>query len=255
MKKIIIILVLIIILGAGGYLAYGALQANQAAKITTFADCVAAGYPVMESYPPQCLTPDGRTLVDETATSTAVTLDNGTYNFMTASSSIIWEGRKKLVEGYVDRGNIKLKTGELNVTGGQITGGQIIIDMSSIAVESTSKVDGETAKLATHLKSDDFFGVTKYPTATFKLKTATPDPTGENKYILEGDLTIRDTTNMISIPVTLGQKDGQLTLTGEAIVNRAKFNVKYGSESFFKDLGDKVIEDDFKLIFSIVASK
>ncbi len=30
-------------------------------KISTFDDCVAAGYPILESYPEQCRTPDGRT--------------------------------------------------------------------------------------------------------------------------------------------------------------------------------------------------
>ena len=31
--------------------------------ISTFEECAAAGYPVMESYPEQCATPDGRTFI------------------------------------------------------------------------------------------------------------------------------------------------------------------------------------------------
>jgi len=34
-------------------------------KILSFADCEAAGYPVMESYPRQCRTADGRTFAEE----------------------------------------------------------------------------------------------------------------------------------------------------------------------------------------------
>ncbi|NOZ76363.1 MAG: hypothetical protein GXO65_01500 [Euryarchaeota archaeon] len=34
-------------------------------NITSFQECVQAGYPVMESYPRQCRTPDGRTFVEE----------------------------------------------------------------------------------------------------------------------------------------------------------------------------------------------
>ena len=33
--------------------------------VLSFEDCVAAGYPVMESYPRQCRTPDGRTFAEE----------------------------------------------------------------------------------------------------------------------------------------------------------------------------------------------
>ncbi len=35
-------------------------------SITSFAECKAAGYPIMESYPEQCATPDGRTFVNDT---------------------------------------------------------------------------------------------------------------------------------------------------------------------------------------------
>ncbi|PIR49210.1 hypothetical protein COU80_00475 [Candidatus Peregrinibacteria bacterium CG10_big_fil_rev_8_21_14_0_10_55_24] len=38
---------------------------SQTGSVTSFEDCVAAGYPVMESYPEQCRTPDGRTFVRE----------------------------------------------------------------------------------------------------------------------------------------------------------------------------------------------
>lgn len=34
------------------------------AAIATFEECVASGNPVMESYPRQCMTPDGRTFVE-----------------------------------------------------------------------------------------------------------------------------------------------------------------------------------------------
>ena len=35
-------------------------------KIDSFEECAKAGYPVMESYPPQCKTPDGRIFTQET---------------------------------------------------------------------------------------------------------------------------------------------------------------------------------------------
>ncbi|KKW20100.1 MAG: hypothetical protein UY63_C0001G0005 [Parcubacteria group bacterium GW2011_GWA2_51_10] len=40
-------------------------SANTTANIKNFDECAAAGYPIMESYPEQCRTPDGRTFVNE----------------------------------------------------------------------------------------------------------------------------------------------------------------------------------------------
>ena len=59
-------LVVALLLVAGLIAAYAANREQQALlSITNFDECVAAGNPVMESYPEQCRTPDGRTFVNE----------------------------------------------------------------------------------------------------------------------------------------------------------------------------------------------
>ena len=40
-------------------------QKPATAKITTFEQCAAAGYPVMQSYPPQCTLPSGKFFVQQ----------------------------------------------------------------------------------------------------------------------------------------------------------------------------------------------
>lgn len=58
---LLLALVLALLIGAGlGYLV-GYNQAEDRTPITSFDECRAAGYPVMESYPERCATPDGRT--------------------------------------------------------------------------------------------------------------------------------------------------------------------------------------------------
>jgi hypothetical protein len=37
---------------------------QRVAAIDSYAECAAAGYPIMESYPTQCMTPDGRNFVN-----------------------------------------------------------------------------------------------------------------------------------------------------------------------------------------------
>lgn len=66
MKKssLIIAITVFVILIVAGIVLY--FQRKPTTPITTFAECVAAGYPVMESYPRQCRAQD-RTFVEEIA--------------------------------------------------------------------------------------------------------------------------------------------------------------------------------------------
>ena len=110
-------------------------------------------------------------------------------------------------------------------------------------------------KLVDHLKSDDFFSVEKFPQATF---VSTGFERNENSnsgadYIVTGDLTIKGITNPVSFPVNIEVGNGQLTATGTAVLDRTKWDVKYGSGSIFKGLGDKMIYDEFEITFNLVA--
>ncbi|MBY0110704.1 hypothetical protein K2Y00_01730 [Patescibacteria group bacterium] len=66
--SILVALLFALILGAGmGYL-FGydhGVQTTTQEMIDSFEECAAAGYPVMESYPEQCRTPDGQLFIRE----------------------------------------------------------------------------------------------------------------------------------------------------------------------------------------------
>lgn len=49
------------------WLSKYAYNQNQRTLISSFEDCVGASYPVMESYPEKCKTPDGRNFVKNTS--------------------------------------------------------------------------------------------------------------------------------------------------------------------------------------------
>ena len=55
-----------------GFLYYSKRNSDYSA-VTNFSECKQAGYPVMESYPEKCQTPDGRQFTNETATTTPTT--------------------------------------------------------------------------------------------------------------------------------------------------------------------------------------
>ncbi len=63
-KNIVFIILLLIIAGAVWFSVSKKSQ-NQEVAILSFEDCVKAGMPVLESYPRQCRTPDGRLFAEE----------------------------------------------------------------------------------------------------------------------------------------------------------------------------------------------
>lgn len=159
-----------------------------------------------------------------------------------AESSITWLGKKVTGE---HTGTIDLKSGELKLDGGAIAGGQFVVDMTSI--KNTDLTDAEwNGKLVGHLKSDDFFGVETYPEA--KLVITKKAAFSGDKATVTGDLTIKGATHPVTFDVT---KDGK-TYTAEITVDRSKYDVRYGSKSFFDNLGDKVIYDEFYLTVKLV---
>ncbi len=59
------ILVLLAIVSIVLFLVWGRENDSADSEISSFDECVEAGYPVMESYPRQCAVPDGETFIEE----------------------------------------------------------------------------------------------------------------------------------------------------------------------------------------------
>lgn len=154
----------------------------------------------------------------------------------TSKTTLGWLGEK--VTGQ-HNGTIKLQSGWLNYRDNKIVSGEFIIDMSSI------KDAGNNSRLEGHLKSDDFFGVVKFPTA--KLVLTGSESFENGTALVKGTLTIKGISNPIEFKSSILKRDEGLWFYSNIIVDRTKYDVKYGSGSFFNNLGDKVIYDEFKL--------
>jgi len=172
------------------------------------------------------------------------------YKVQPQLSTIGWTGKKV---GGQHSGTIALKDGTVQVKGGQIVGGTFVADMTSL--KNTDLTDADyNAKLVGHLKSDDFFGVEKNPTATFvitSIKTLKGDANGNNATIT-GNLTIKGKTNPLSFPAKVGVKNGVAAASGTASIDRTKYNVTFGS-TLFGAAADKAVDDVFTLSFNVIA--
>jgi polyisoprenoid-binding protein YceI len=157
-------------------------------------------------------------------------------------SVVTWTGNKI---GGSHNGGLKIKSGYFEIKNGNIVDGNVVIDMNTIT-NFDLKDEGYNQKLIGHLKSDDFFGVDKHPTSTFLVSKASKFENG--KATLSGVLTIKGKSENISFDVT---KKGDMYLS-QLKIDRSKFDVRYGSDSFFDNLGDKAIDDIFILDIQLV---
>jgi polyisoprenoid-binding protein YceI len=193
----------------------------------------------------------GLTAVVLLATSAFVAPGKKATNYKVDSQKSVmgWNGKKVTGE---HSGNVKVSDGTLMTDGGKLTGGTFTFDMNSITC--TDLTDATyNAKFIGHIKSEDFFNTAKFPTSTFKITKVTPK--GGNAYDITGNMTIKGITNAVTFPATVKMTGNTIEADGKATLDRTKYDIRYGSKSFFENIGDKAIYDDFTVDLKIVASK
>ena len=161
---------------------------------------------------------------------------NNTVAVKAGESQVSWKGYK--VTGQHE-GTIALTEGSLSFADQVLTGGSFTVDMTSLVA---TDLDGEMkGKLEGHLKSDDFFGTETHPTAQLVITQVGVDAAGG--YQVTGDLTIKGITQPVSFPMTVAAN----TATASLKIDRTLHDIRYGSNNFFENLGDKAINNEFDL--------
>jgi polyisoprenoid-binding protein YceI/DNA-binding MarR family transcriptional regulator len=173
-----------------------------------------------------------------------------TFVIDAAASSLEWYASKVTGE---HNGTVPIKGGELAVENNKLSAGKFTMDMTQIVVLDLT--DAETnGKLTGHLKSEDFFSVEKSPESSFELVSAEAiegAAAGAANYNVKGNLTIKGITKAISFPAIITMSESELTANAEVAIDRTEWDIKYGSGKFFEGLGDKMINDEFKIKFNI----
>ncbi len=171
-----------------------------------------------------------------------------TYKVNIAESVVEWKGDKVIGDSH--EGILKFQSGTIEVEDGAVTGGSFIVDMKTL--ENKDLSGNMKAKLEGHLTSDDFFGVEKYPTSKLVIKSVNKDNSGA--VTITADLTIKENTETIEFPALVKMEGDVMLATANLTFDRSKFNVRYGSDSFFDNLGDKAISDEIVLNVKIKAA-
>jgi 8-hydroxy-5-deazaflavin:NADPH oxidoreductase len=170
-----------------------------------------------------------------------------TFKMDAAKSSFKWTGKK--VAG-THWGYVKFSDGSLQIQKGALVGGTFNVDMTTIDCQDTQGEWGQ--KLVGHLKSDDFFNVEKFQKSTLTIKTVTPK--GANQYDVVADLTIKGVSKDVKFTATVIIAGATATATADFKIDRTDYGIRYGSGSFFDNLGDKAIDNTFNVEVNIVAT-
>jgi polyisoprenoid-binding protein YceI len=174
-------------------------------------------------------------------------METQNYKIDSSQSSIDWTGRK--VTGS-HNGTIAITDGSLTMAGGILTGGNFVIDTTSIKILDVTD-PATNAQFAGHLASDDFFSAEKYPNALFEITSVTPK--ADAAYHIEGNLTIKGITEPVAFDATVNTCSGELQASGKIVIDRTKFGMRFRSGNFFKDLGDNLIYNEIDLQVFITA--
>ncbi len=180
---------------------------------------------------------------------TNIIVAQSTYKVDPKKSIIEWVGNK--ISGS-HSGTIELKEGNITTQKDVVQHANFIIDMTTIKCLDIEDKESNQ-KLVSHLESPDFFNVKKYNTSKLEIKEVSK--TDDGQYLFKGTLTIKGITNPIEFPADIKLNGDSLLGNATFSVDRSKYDVRYGSSSFFDALGNKVIYDDMDFTVKIVAIK
>ncbi len=162
-----------------------------------------------------------------------------------ATSIIKWEGTKP-TGSHV--GDLRIKSGHIEMKDGQLAGGIFVLDMTSIEV---TDLEGEgKEKLEKHLKMGDFFEVETYPTGQFEIIEVSASSDSTSTHMIGGNLTMLDTTNYIQFPASVMIDENGFSATTPAFtIDRTQWGIVYKSSK----LGDMAINDRMGLEITLNA--
>ena len=157
-------------------------------------------------------------------------------------ADIVWTGKR--IAGMKHTGTITLKEGYFEFTNNLLSGGYFVVDMNSI--KNTDLKEHNRQTLERHLRSEDFFDTEHFPVSILNLRESVLLDSNQT-YEVMAELTLKDVTREILFNLHFSGEENLLLGQTEFNVDRTAFGIRYGSEKFFRKLGDLAIKDAFNL--------
>lgn len=182
----------------------------------------------------------------------AAELAGAEYSLVPEASVLKWIGSKP---GGEHNGTVKISEGKLSAENGNITAGSFVFDMNTIVCDDLTD-EAMNTRLVNHLRSEDFFHVSEFPTAAFEVVSASelsnPSVTATGGVVpthnITGNLTIKGVTKSITFPAKVDVTADKVTAVANPFsLNRTEWNVNFMSKSVIAGLKDNFIDDNMIL--------
>ena len=175
------------------------------------------------------------------------------YQLDVKKSKLFWKAPKNQHNGF-----ILFNSGTLsNFTNGRPTRGTFSINMNSMRSTDEPTSAGRK-KVDDELRSDNFFAVLRYPTATMVVSQILPEP-NQTTFRVYGDLTIKEVTKPIEFTTIMKQNGSSITATATINITRANWNINHQPKSqswnLFGRLKDNLVDDEIPVNLELVFTK
>ncbi len=192
--------------------------------------------------------------VQSTSQESAAPMEGTAFEVNTEMSKVLWNGSKPTG---IHTGSVDLSEGQLYMKDGSLTAGSFVIDMNTIACLDLQGEQKES--IEAHLKGlnegeeDDFFNVTKFPTAKFEITKVTnlvSDADASN--LVYGNLTLKGVTHSIGFKAKIQEVNGKVLVNiPEFKIDRTRWGIKFMSKSVLGDIKEKFINDDIGIAIKL----
>ena len=175
------------------------------------------------------------------------------YQLDIKKSKLFWKAPKNQHDGF-----ILFSSGTLhNFNNGRPTRGTFGINMNSMRSTDEATEAGRK-RVDEKLRSEDFFAVAKYPTATMLVKQLLPEKTA-SAYRVIGDLTIKNVTKPIEFTAIMKQNGNTITATAHITISRANWKINRQQEStswgFLDRVKDNLVDDEIPVRLELVFTR
>ena len=172
------------------------------------------------------------------------------YTNIAAGSHLEW--RAAHLGGVQPRfGKVSLQSADVKITDGQVTNATVVVDLNTLTVENFEDGSEQQGQLKGHLLNEDFFNVSKYPTATFELTDIAPS-SGDYNSTVTGNLTILEATKSITFNANVNTSDSGVSIHSEDFsVDRTDWGLTYNVEGTAGVPANYLIANDIGLTIKV----
>jgi polyisoprenoid-binding protein YceI len=162
------------------------------------------------------------------------------YVFSSEASRLEFVGAKVT---RTHEGGFGLFRGTVELVAGAPEKSRVTVDVD------TASLTVDEAQLASHLKTDDFLDVTKFPKARFTSTSVRPGGDKGATHTISGNLELHGVTKGIRFPASVRVDGDAVDVDSEFAINRKDFGIVYPG------MPDDLIKDDVLLKLTIRAKK